>query len=69
MYRDPNYVYAAAAGGTCIVFHVGSGKQVSTLPQPHRANVRSMHYDAERNLLTTCSFDKAIKVYGHPTPV
>ncbi|MEW5315289.1 MAG: hypothetical protein WDW38_006729 [Sanguina aurantia] len=66
---DPNYVYAAAAGGTCIVFHVGSGKQVSTLPMPHRANVRSMHYDAERNLLATCSFDKAVKVYEHTTPL
>jgi hypothetical protein len=28
----------------------------------HSVNVRDVDYDAERNLLATCSFDRSVKV-------
>ena len=30
----------------------------------HEQNVRWLDYDAERNLLMTCSFDRTVRIYG-----
>jgi len=66
------YLMAAAAAGQIYVFHTGTGKVVSKF-KAHTQNVRWLDYDAERNLLISCSFDKTVKVFsasaaaGRPT--
>ncbi|GAX79155.1 hypothetical protein CEUSTIGMA_g6595.t1 [Chlamydomonas eustigma] len=66
-HRDSFYVYVATTTAEVWAFHVGSGKVVSKLAA-HKINVRDMNYDASRNLLATCSFDKSVRIFrstGH----
>eukprot|EP00884_Botryococcus_braunii_P021127 jgi/Botrbrau1/7699/Bobra.0159s0136.1 len=63
-HRSGFYIFVGAAGGQLFVYHVGSSRVVATL-RIHDKNVRGLHYDSERNLLVTCSFDRTVKIFQH----
>eukprot|EP00199_Chlamydomonas_sp_CCMP681_P002158 CAMPEP_0119103270 /NCGR_PEP_ID=MMETSP1180-20130426/1744_1 /TAXON_ID=3052 ORGANISM="Chlamydomonas cf sp, Strain CCMP681" /NCGR_SAMPLE_ID=MMETSP1180 /ASSEMBLY_ACC=CAM_ASM_000741 /LENGTH=419 /DNA_ID=CAMNT_0007087725 /DNA_START=55 /DNA_END=1314 /DNA_ORIENTATION=+ len=65
-HKDSHYVMVSSVGGQVWVYHVGSGKVVAKIPV-HKVNVRDIHYEKERNLLITCSFDKTVQVLGAKT--
>ena len=56
---------AAAHGGVC-TFHLGTSRLVATLTA-HSKNVRGLCYDAQHNLLLTCSFDRSVKLWEAAT--
>ncbi|GFR50819.1 hypothetical protein Agub_g13077, partial [Astrephomene gubernaculifera] len=62
-HRDSNYIYASGGGPQLCVFHLGSGRLLASW-RHHKVNLRDLHYDPQRNLLASCSFDKTVKLMG-----